>query len=83
LKISKENVGDIDLWAGIRALARAVDMRQLPVPGVLVHPPDQLALRRAVVVVVLDLLERPIDDHSELEPAAAMEDAALAAEDEG
>jgi hypothetical protein len=58
-------------------------VRQFPVPRVLVHPPDQFALRRAVVVVVLDLLERPIDDHSELQPAAAREDDALAAEDEG
>jgi hypothetical protein len=39
-------------------------MRQLPVPRVLVHPPDEVALRRAEVVVVLHLLERPIDDHS-------------------
>jgi hypothetical protein len=35
------------------------------------------------VVVVLDLLKRPVDDHPELEPAAAREDDALVAEDEG
>jgi hypothetical protein len=46
-------------------------------------PPDEVALGRAVVVVVLDLLKRPVDDHPELQPAAAMENDALAAKDEG
>jgi hypothetical protein len=35
------------------------------------------------VVVVFHLLKRPVDHHPELEQAAAMEDDALAAEDEG
>jgi hypothetical protein len=79
----RQNVGDVDLWVAIGALARAVNRRQLPMPRVPVHSPDQLTPRRAVVVVVLDLLKRPVDDHPELESAAAMEDDALATEDEG
>jgi hypothetical protein len=43
----------------------------------LVHPPDQLALGRAVVVVVLHLLKRSVDHHPELEPAAATSAVAL------
>jgi hypothetical protein len=78
----RENVGDVDLWGGVGALVRAVDVRQLPVPRVLIHPPDEVALRRAVVVVVLHLLKRSVDHHPELKPAAAMEDDALAAKDE-
>jgi hypothetical protein len=79
----RQHLGDIDLRVGVMATARAVNVQQLPVPRVLVYPPDQLAPRRAVMVVVLDLLDRPVDDHPELEPAAAMKDNALAAEDEG
>ena len=65
------------------ATVSAVNVRQLPVSWVLVHPPDQLTLRRAVVVVVLDLLKRPVDHHPKFKPAAAVEDDALAAEDQG
>jgi hypothetical protein len=79
----RQDVGDIDLWVAVMATVSAVNVRQLPMSWVLVHPPDQLTLRRALVVVVLDLLKRPVDHHPKFKPAAAVEDDALAAEDQG